>query len=270
MNILLEPRGRPVIAHRGGAARAPENTLEAMRLGIADGADALEMDVRMSADGEVVVIHDPTVERTTGAAGAVEKMTLSELRALDAGSHFRGRPPSSGSSERHQIPTFEEVLRTFPGVPFLIEIKAPLAAAETRRLIETYGAEDRCLVDGYSTAALRVFRGSRIACGPGRNGLIALLVKSVTGIRDSVPSDVSALSIPRTYHGVPLPMGLLTSTMRAAGKPIHIWTVNDPDEARMLWDRGAAGIITDNVPAILAARSHWTAHHERGHNGATP
>jgi glycerophosphoryl diester phosphodiesterase len=264
VNVLLELDRRPVIAHRGGGARAPENTLEAMRLAIADGADGLEFDVSLSADGEVVVIHDQTVDRTTDGTGAVERMTLAELISLDAGFRFSARPLDPVTTIKHRIPTLDEVLRSFSGVPLLIEIKAPLAASATRRLIEKHGAEDRCLVDSFSSTALNVFRDSRIARGAGRNGVIGLLARSFTGAPSPVPGDVSALSIPRTYHGVPLPVRHLVGTMRSARKPTHIWTVNHPDEARAMWVLGASGIITDDVPVILAARSRQEA--QKAHN----
>ena len=254
MNVLLALDRRPVIAHRGGSARAPENTLEAMRLAIADGADGLEFDVRLSADGEVVVIHDSTVDRTTDGAGAVERMTLAKLISLDAGFRFSSRRVDSGNTIKTHIPTLDEVLQSFPGIPLLIEIKALLAASPTRRLIEKHRAEDRCLVDSFSSSALKVFRDSHIARGAGRSEVIRLLAKSFTGAPAPVPRDVSALSIPRTYHGVPLPVRLLAGTMRRARKPTHIWTVNHPDEARAMWRLGASGIITDDVPVIVAAR----------------
>ena len=259
MNVLLELDRRPVIAHRGGSARAPENTIEAMRLAIADGADGLEFDVQLSADGEVVVIHDPTVDRTTDGTGAVERMTLAELISLDAGFQFSTRSLDPVTTIKHRIPTLDAVLRSFPGIPLLIEIKSLLAASATRRLIENHGAEDRCLVDSYSSTALNVFRDSRIARGAGLNGVIGLLARSFTGAPSPVPGAVSALSIPRTYHGVPLPVRHLAGTMRSARKPIHIWTVNSSDEARAMWRLGASGIITDDVPVILAARSRQIA-----------
>lgn len=254
MNILLELDRRPVIAHRGGGARAPENTIEAMRLAIAEGADGLEFDVRLSADGEVVVIHDATVDRTTDGTGAVERMTLAELTSLDAGFRFSSRPLDPVSKIKHRIPTLDEVLRSFPSIPLLIELKAPLAASGTRRLIERHGAEDRCLVDSFSSSALTVFRDSRIPRGPGRSEIARLLAKSFTAASSPVPDDVSALSIPRTYYGVPLPVRRLAKTMRSARKPTHIWTVNRTGEARAMWQLGASGIITDDVPVILAAR----------------
>jgi glycerophosphoryl diester phosphodiesterase len=255
LNVLLELDRRPVIAHRGGGARAPENTLEAMRLAIADGADGLEFDVWLSADGEVVVIHDPTVDRTTEGTGAVERMTLAELKSFDAGFRFSARPLDPVTTVKHRIPTLDEVLQSFPGVPLLIEIKTPLAASATRRLIENHAAEDRCLIDSFRSTALNFFRGSRIARGAGQSGVIRLLARSFMGAQSPIPSDVSALCIPQKYHGVPLPVRHLAGTMRSARKPIHIWTVNQPDEARAMWGLGASGIITDNVPVILAARS---------------
>ena len=254
MSVLLELDRRPVIAHRGGAARAPENTLEAMRLGIADGADGLEFDVRLSADGEVVVIHDATVDRTTDGAGAVESMTLRDLRSLDAGFRFNRGPSDPAHTIKHRIPTLDEVLRSFPEIPLIIEIKAPLAASATRRLIEKHAAEDRCLVDSFTSAALTDFRGSRIALGAGRSGVAAMLAKWCMGARTPVPDNVSALCIPLMYYGAPLPVRRLAQIMRSAGKPTHIWTVNRPEEARAMWALGASGIITDDVPLILAAR----------------
>lgn len=243
-----------MIAHRGGCARAPENTLEAMQLGIADGADGLEFDVRLSADGEVVVIHDSKVDRTTDGTGLVERMTLAQLRSLDAGFRFNAPPVDRATKTKARIPTLDEVLQTFPGVPLLIEIKTPLAASGTRRLIEKHRAEERCLVDSFTSAALNVFRGSRIARGAGRSEIISVLARSFAVAPSPVPSDLSALSIPLTYYGLPLPVRHLARIMRSAGKPTHIWTVNMPDEARAMWRLGASGIITDDVPAILAAR----------------
>jgi len=242
-----------VIAHRGGRARAPENTLEAMRLAIADGADALEFDVRLSADGEVVVIHDPTVDRTTDGAGAVARMTLTQLISLDAGFRFNARPDRA-TAIKARIPMLDEVLGSFPRIPLLIEIKTPLAGIATRRLIEKHRAEDRCLIDSFSSAALNAFRDSRIARGAGRSEFIRLLARSFAGVPSPVPGDVSALSIPRTYYGLPLPVRHLARIMRSARKPTHIWTVNHADEARAMWALGASGIITDDVPVILAAR----------------
>lgn len=254
MNVLFDVNARPVIAHRGGRARAPENTLEAMQLGIADGADAIELDVRLSRDGEVVVIHDATVDRTTDGSGAIDRMTLADLRSLDAACNFSGvhaKPVARGAC---RIPTLVEVFESFPGTPLIIEVKAPAASILTRALIEKHGAEDRCLVDSFHSNALSVFRGSRIAHGASRNGVVRLLAGSFLRTRELLAIELSALCIPRTYRGLPLPVRRLVAIVRSAGKPTHIWTVNDPAEALEMWALGASGIITDEVALILAAR----------------
>jgi glycerophosphoryl diester phosphodiesterase len=244
-----------VIAHRGGGARAPENTLEAMQLAIADGADGIEFDVRLSADGDAVVIHDPTVDRTTNGIGRVDQLTVAELKSLDAGFRFDARASDPLVTASHRIPTLNEVLERLPGVPLLIEIKLPAAAAATRRLIERHQAQDRCVVGSFSEETMSVFRGSGIARIASRSGVLRLMLSGFTGGLFPIPGEISALSIPRQYNGLPLPVSSLARSMRSAGKPTHIWTVNDPDEARTLWELGAIGMVTDDVPSILAARS---------------
>src|SRR5918912_1660156 len=123
--ILLKGRKRtvrgewpPNLAHRGASALAPENTIEAFRLALEAGAGGLELDVHMTRDGHVAVIHDATVDRTTSGTGSVSAMTLEELRSLDAGHNFSSdgglTHPYRGRDVR--VPTLEEVLERFPGV----------------------------------------------------------------------------------------------------------------------------------------------------------
>ena len=85
MHPLLDLTAHPIVGHRGNAAHAPENTIESFRQAVAIGVDALEMDVHLTADGHVVVIHDPTLDRTTNRSGRVERMTLAEVQRADAG-----------------------------------------------------------------------------------------------------------------------------------------------------------------------------------------
>ena len=252
MNLLLDVGARPVIAHRGGRAHGPENTLEAMRMGLAAGADAIELDVHSSADGEIVVIHDPKVDRTTDGTGVVEEMTLADLGSLDAGSRFRGVPGwFSGGPCR--IPTLAQVLQSFPATPLIIEVKTPVASALTRSLIERHGAAGRCLVDSFHAEALETFHGSGIAHGPSRDGVARLIARSFLGTRWPAV-EVDAICIPRRYRGFPLPVERIAALLRREGKPTHIWTVNDASEAAFLWRLGICGMVTDDVPAIVAAR----------------
>jgi glycerophosphoryl diester phosphodiesterase len=253
VNILLDIGANPVVAHRGGRARGPENTLEAMRLGVAAGADAIELDVHRCAGGDVVVIHDATVDRTTDGRGAVGGMTLADLRSLDAGCRFT--PVSGGGAAgTARIPTLDEVFEEFAHTAIIIELKTGAASAATLAVIERHAAEDRCIVDSFHAEALAIFRGSRIAHGPARDGVARLIVRSWLGTRrPRVELDV--LCIPRRYRGMPLPVARIARLLRREKKPTHIWTVNDPAEADELWRLGVCGIITDDVASIVAARN---------------
>jgi glycerophosphoryl diester phosphodiesterase len=121
-----------VVAHRGAAMAAPENTMEAYRLAVEMGADAIEIDVHLTADGKLAVIHDETVERTTDLTGSVASMTLKQLRTADAGHNFErdGSFPFRGRGLK--VPTFTEVLKWLPdGIGLVVEVKARAATAPT-------------------------------------------------------------------------------------------------------------------------------------------
>lgn len=227
------------------AAVLPENTLEGMQRAFSHGADAVEFDLRLTSDGQVVVIHDITVDRTTDGSGAVASKSLSELQELNAGAKFT-------SQGRFAVPLFRDVIESFPGKHLLIEIKDPAAAAPARRIIESMGAQSRCMVDSYHDSALEVFRGSEIPVGAGREGT-ALLLKSFFLMRK--PDLVyDGMCVPPRFNNIPLPVRVLSRIARTSKKTIHIWTVNSPGEARRLWNAGVNGIISDDVRPILIER----------------
>lgn len=254
MSLLLDPHARPVVAHRGDSVHAPENTLESLRQGAALGADALECDVHLTKDGRVVVIHDPTVDRTTNGSGAVASLALAEVQRLDAGFRFSrdgGRTfPWRGRGV--MVPTLESVLDTFRAMPLIIEVKAPAAAPETRRLIERFQAEPRCLIGSFSADALAPFDGSRIARTASRRDVIRLYARALLpGGPRRLP--FQALCIPPVSNGIPLPVLRFSRMARAAGVPTHVWTVDDPGRARRYWSGGVNAIITSDPAVILAA-----------------
>ena len=137
-----------LIAHRGGAGLAPENTMAAFRCAVDDwDADILELDVRLTADGQLVVLHDETVDRTTDGTGPIRAMTWAAARRLDAGHRFRdlgGEPSFRGAGVR--IPLFADVLASFPAVRIIVEPKAAEAATPLVRAIRAAKAEDRVLI----------------------------------------------------------------------------------------------------------------------------
>jgi glycerophosphoryl diester phosphodiesterase len=252
LNPLLDPAAHPVIAHRGSSAEAPENTLPAFEAAVHRGADALELDVRLTADGAPVVIHDETLDRTTDGTGPVRAQTLADLRSVDAGSRFtadRGRShPYLGQGL--QIPTLGEVLWTFPRTPVLVEIKEPEAQEAVRRVLLQEGAADRCVVASEHSRALEAFAEPPFARGAS-GGEISALYWSAFLRRPPQPAKYRLLSVPERHHGLPVPTRAFLTAAAALGCPVHVWTVDSPGTARKLWERGVAGVVT-NVPGVIA------------------
>lgn len=234
-------------AHRGASGHAPQNTLAAFRLAAEMGADGIELDVHLSADGEVVVIHDDTVDATTNGHGRVSAMTLAELKALDAGSWFDPR----FAGER--IPTLQEVFDAV-GHRLLInvEIKVeagyhpPAQEAETVRLIEDNDMVERVIVSSFSIASLRRVRrlNPHIALG-------LLYARVETPL---FPALARLLGTP--FEALHPEFGLVTprymAGARRRGLPVNAWTVNEVEQMRRLIELGVDGIIT-NYPDRLRA-----------------
>ena len=256
MNPLFDLDARPVIAHRGASGLAPENTLPAFELAVRQGADALELDVRLTRDGAAVVIHDATLERTTDRSGPVLAHTLAELRMADAGARFtpdRGRTfPFRGTGVR--IPTLAEVLWALPKVPVLVEVKEPEVQDAVRRVLLQEDAAGRCVPASELGSALQAFREPPFACGACASD-IAQLYRAVMFRRQLPQPGYRPLSVPRHHRGLPVPTRRFVAAARSLGCPVHVWTVNDAATARRLWARGVAGIVTNVPQVILDARS---------------
>jgi glycerophosphoryl diester phosphodiesterase len=255
VNALLDCARHPVIAHRGASAYAPENTLPAFQLAMEQRVDGCEFDVRVSADGVPVVFHDPTLERTTDLAGEVAALTLEELRRADAGHRFtpdEGRTfPFRGKGVR--IPTLAEVIRTLAGLPLLIELKVAAAMEPVARLLREEGATERAIVASFRHEALGVFRSAPFLSGASRYDLGMLLLRS----RLRWPArrlSYRVAAMPQKRWGLQLFHPSIASAARRAGCPVHVWTVDDPEEARQLWSQGVSGIITNAPDVIQRAR----------------
>jgi glycerophosphoryl diester phosphodiesterase len=262
--ILLrkrEPRtGRsdwPVnFAHRGASARAPESTLEAFRLAVEAGAGGLELDVHMTRDGELVVIHDATVDRTTERSGAVAAMTLAELRGLDAGYRFS---PDGGRTHPYRgrgvrIPTLTEVYEEFPATCVNIDIKEPQAGAEKAVLRVIRDAEGRSLVVSDAHAVVRRFRrvsAGRISTGASRSEVTAFYILSKLHLERLVHPAYDALQVPVDYRGISLVTPRFVEAAHSLGVRVDVWTINDPGEMKRLLDLGVDVIMTDR-PEVLA------------------
>ncbi len=241
---------RPLIfAHRGGAALAPENTLAAFQNGVDLGADALELDIRLTADGELVVIHDETVDRTTDGAGKVIDKTVAELKQLDAGYRFTsdGAYPFRGKGV--VIPTLTEVLRAFPDRIINIDIKDPLPAAADRLVdvIDAADAQDRIIVGSFHNDILRRFSRSApgIAAIAGANETRLFTVLQRLGLTRLHRPLGDIYEIPPASGVFRLDTPRFITRAHALNQRVVYWTIDDPAEMRRLLERGADGIITD-------------------------
>ncbi len=244
-----------VIAHRGGAALRPENTLAAFLHAAELGADVLEMDVRISADGAIVVIHDATVDRTTDGSGTVAGLTRERLRALDAG--YRWSPdggktfPYRGRGLR--VPAFEEVLERVPATRMVVEMKqfAPPSAAALCALIRRAGMQRKVLVASFADDALRAFRNACPEVATSMSALEARLFAALQGLY--VPAAV-ALQVPDRMGDTVLVTPELLATARGRNLKLHAWTVNDDARLRELVRMGVDGIMTDYPDRLLRIR----------------
>lgn len=230
-----------IVGHRGAAGVAPENTLVSFREAIRLGSDWLEFDVRLSADGVPVIIHDSTLKRTTNGRGPVRARTLAELRRLDAGSWFD--PRYAGE----KIPTLDEVLKLGPRVRLNIEIKARSApAAEAAKAVwsrvRQAGLEDRVLISCFDLKVLRALRDldPEVRLGfPWQAGLRDPIRRATTLRCRMMLFDVGGLSEKKVRR------------CREVGLEVWVYTVNEPDEMRRVLDLGIDGLITDR-PDLLA------------------
>ena len=248
--------GAPLLmAHRGGAALAPENTMAAFRRAVDEyDADVLEMDVRLAADGRLVVIHDETVDRTTDGTGLVREKDWNQLRRLDAGCRFRD--PSGVFSFRGtgvRLCLFEEVLDAFPNARINVEPKAAEAAAPLLAAVRSHGATHRVLVGAVFEATRRGARGHAGPWGASRRQLAPLWFTYRLPFvgRWHLPA-ADAFQVSEKWGAFPL---LTPSLVRAAHRrniPVHAWVVNDPADMRRLLAWGVDGIQTDR-PDLLAS-----------------
>jgi glycerophosphoryl diester phosphodiesterase len=246
--LLLDLAARPIIGHRGAAAYAPENTMASFHLALEQGADALEFDVRVTRDGEAVVLHDPTLDRTTDAVGPFRLRTLKELEEVDAGFRFSpdgGRNyPWRGKGVR--IPRLRQVIEDLPAVPLLIEVKEPEAQEAITRVLRETGAADRAVLAGSDWRSLQAFRPPPFHLGASRRDIARLYF----GWGEPDPA-CRCFAVPDRFKFFPVPTRRFVRAAHARGASVHVWTVDDPSLARRLWTNGANGMVT-NRPDVIA------------------
>ena len=277
---------RPLnIAHAGGDLESPHETMYAYRQAVAAGADMLEMDLRLSRDRQLMVIHDDTLDRTTDATGAVRDRTVAELQALDnanwfvpncwschdrpaAGYTLRGvrtgaRPAPAGySAADFTIPTFQQVLDAFPDRILDVEIKdGPDGFAAAEALAGVLNASphgSRVVVVSFDDAILEHFRAlaPTIATSPGLSATTAWFL----GTRPELPGNAS-VQVPPVYSGIDVVSQKFVDDAHAAHLAVWVWFNGNDDDVASEWNRlldlGVDGLITGKprqLQAVLDVR----------------
>jgi glycerophosphoryl diester phosphodiesterase len=256
-------RGGPLlIAHRGGSALAPENTMAAFRAAVERwDSDMIELDVHASADGRCMVIHDPTVDRTTDGTGAVAGLKHAELAELDAGHRFTtdGGLTFPLRGQGIGIPTLDEVLDALPDTRFTVEVKDGRAQAPMFDSLRERGAEHRVVIAGMRVRDRTLFHrwSGAISGAVPEVRRFYILFRCGLGAVAPIRSDV--VQVPEYQGRVRLVTPAFIRTLARRNVPVHVWTVNEADDMRRLLDWGVDGIVTDRpdrLAELLTERGH--------------
>lgn len=230
----------------------PENTMLAFESAISLGAEHLETDIRVSTDGIVFCLHDQTVNRTTDGFGSISAHTADEIVRLDAGYRHRQETSYPYRGKGATIPTFEELAFSFPDARIVVDLKedsvvAPFAALATRT-----GLGSRLIVGSFSDSRIERFRAltnGTIATSTGARSSRRWLVNSRVGKPGG--GQPSALQLPMQLRGLRVIDQKLVDVAHAAGLQVHVWTVNDPDQVRRLFEMGVDAVVTDRPDLMI-------------------
>ena len=251
-----------LFGHRGAAGEAPENTLPSFERAWAAGLRYLETDCHATRDGEIVLCHDPSLERITNGQGPISAHSYAELEKLDAGYHFStdGRShPFRGTGVR--ILRLDELLQAFPAAHVNLEVKAADAAiaAEVVRRVRRAGAERRMLLAAEDAQVLDLLRAldPGTALGSSLEDVIAFYSALDSGALASFTPRGHALQIPPSAFGRDLVAPEVIAAAERLGLFVHVWTIDEPAEMRRLLERGVHGLMSDHPARLLeAARAH--------------
>ena len=246
-----------VMAHRGGRALWPENTLYAFERAVELGVDVLEMDIHTTADGVPVVMHDDTVDRTTDGSGPVQSFTLDELKSLDAGYAWT---PDDGQTFPYRgqgitVPTVDEVFAAFPDVPLNIEIKQeePSMVASFCQLIRDHGLVDRVLVASFHEETIDEFRAlcPEVATSTSTSETVTLFVLSRLFLEATYGAPAEAAQVPEYRSGLHVLAPRFVDAAHNCNLEVHAWTINEEEDMQRMISLGVDGIITDYPDRLL-------------------
>jgi glycerophosphoryl diester phosphodiesterase len=246
-----------IYAHRGAPAEFPENTMVSFRRAVELGADALELDVHTTRDGEVVVSHDPDAMRMGGVPARWLELDLAEARRIDLGGGYRdaaGERPFAGRGIC--VPTFEEVLVEFPRTRLNVDLKQarPPLVAPVLELLRRLRAEERVTLASFRTRTMLEVRrrgyGGDTALAQKE---VALLLACPRRAWRALPLTGRAVQVPVSAGRLRLDRPAFIAKCHELGMRVDYWTIDDPAVARELIARGADGIMTDDPARMIAA-----------------
>lgn len=258
--FILEDGQRPwVIAHGGAKDLFPENTMLAFRGASQIGVDALEMDLCMTSDEQIVCHHDLTINRTSDGEGNLIDYTFAELQAFNFGADFDnpdGESPYKDSMV--QIPLLREVIESFPGVPLVIELKnrgenGKRAAEVLTSLLDKYDLADRVIVASFSKEVLdhfQEFSDNKYMVSASEEETEDFVFSGLSGVSFLYRPKSVAVQIPMSQAGINLSTSRVINSAHSRNMAVHYWTIDDPDDMKLLIQNGADGLITDR-PDIM-------------------
>jgi glycerophosphoryl diester phosphodiesterase len=258
------PRDWPVpFIHRGGAAVVPEDTIQGFHEGLKYGEGVIECDVHATLDGELVVMHDPRVDRTTNGTGLVSQLTYAEVEQLDAGYRFStdGKKTFPWRGKGVKIPTLAQVYQEFPESPVNIEIKkTPRSDIEqlVATAIDAAGAQGRTLVVSQSWTTMRRFRQAsknQVATASSTFELLMYWLLSLVHLTWLLDPPFQALQPPEKYRGLRVVSPGFIRAAHRQGLRVDVWTIDAEADMRRLLGWGVDGIMTDR-PDVLAQVLH--------------
>ena len=271
------------IAHQGGEIEAPSDTMFAFKTAVDKGSDVIELDVHATADGQIVALHDATVDRTTNGTGRVDQLTLAQIKSLDAAYDFvpgcgtcigqpeanysyrgfvTGQKPippelSAYTPQDFQVPTLREVLQEFPDKLVNVEIKATTPdtqpyEAQVAALMNEFGRNSDTIVVSFSDLAMTLFKANPTSVNTGP-GLVTsgIFWASTQGLLPGIPlPGYQALQVPTLYQGLPIVSQPFVTKAHNNNLAVHVWTIDDRAQMESLIDQGVDGIMT-NRPTLL-------------------
>ncbi|WGL16235.1 glycerophosphodiester phosphodiesterase [Microbulbifer bruguierae] len=247
-----------MIAHgdESGCGLYPGNTLFYLRKMLELGVDALELDLNLTADGHLILMHDPTLERTTNGCGPVRVHTLSQLRELNAAYHWSRDGENYPYRDRPlPIATIDEVFAAIPEAPLIIELKNndAEAARAMSRAIRKAGRDDRVIVSSFHHRVIREFRrlSPSVKTGATMPEALMLYLGQWAGIAKFLPCDYQTMQLPTRYCGLDVCSPRFIAAARRRGLHLSVWTVDDPEQMKHYIDLGIDGIVTNRPDRLL-------------------